>query len=660
LINKISEDFPAQNVFKNRRSEMKIFPIKYSTNILTIQKLFTNNYPLKGGVMKKLFFALSLFFMAAGIIAQPTSFKYQTVVRDSEGEIVAVQQVSFQLKILQGSASGLVVYTETHSTTTNQFGLANLDIGGGTVVSGDFATIDWGADDYFLEISFDITGGTNYLLAGTSQLMAVPYALYAENSGSSSAWQASGNNIYFNEGNVGIGTDSPGSKLDVHGATRFTVRLNSESKLKVGNLYSSDDTLALVSMGNAEISIDDNDNSIGKTFRVVHNGDEELMRVQEDGRVGIGTNNPERLLHLVGGDARIESPEWCDLTIRTTQPGTDAFLALRVATDGAYPNDNYWGFYNDASDANKLSVLYNGTNKFTIANDGKVGVGTTNPTKLLQVEGDALFTNSSDCFVTVQTIAGSNSGIYLRKGLVGTHWGIINQSGDLEFNKYYSGVESKRMVLTPTGNLGIGVENPDSKLQVNGKIKASEMGIVSAGDATLSIERFTDSHGGIKFFETGDTQAQWMFPFFRGWESDNLIIRDEKHYKDVMTFEYGTGRVGIGTSNPTHTLSVNGTIRSKEVIVNTGWSDFVFEDDYKLMPLNELEKFIEENNHLPEIPSAKEVEENGVSLGNMDSKLLQKIEELTLYILKQQKDLDDLVAKNREIEKRLKALLKAK
>jgi len=95
-----------------------------------------------------------------------------------------------------------------------------------------------------------------------------------------------------------------------------------------------------------------------------------------------------------------------------------------------------------------------------------------------------------------------------------------------------------------------------------------------------------------------------------------------------------SGNVGIGTTNPTEKLSVNGNIKCKQVEVSlTGWSDFVFDEDYQLMPLAELENFIQENNHLPGIPSADEVMANGNNLGEMDAILLQKIEELTLYII---------------------------
>lgn len=97
---------------------------------------------------------------------------------------------------------------------------------------------------------------------------------------------------------------------------------------------------------------------------------------------------------------------------------------------------------------------------------------------------------------------------------------------------------------------------------------------------------------------------------------------------------YAAGNVGIGTNfSNNYRLAVNGVIRAKEVIVESGWSDFVFEDDYYLPTLQEVEKYIEENGHLKDIPSAAEVQENGVGLAEISTKLLQKIEELTLYLI---------------------------
>lgn len=103
------------------------------------------------------------------------------------------------------------------------------------------------------------------------------------------------------------------------------------------------------------------------------------------------------------------------------------------------------------------------------------------------------------------------------------------------------------------------------------------------------------------------------------------------------------GNVGIGLSNPTEKLEVNGTIHAKEVRVDlTGWPDYVFEKGYKLPSLKEVEKHIKENGHLENIPAAEEVEKEGIKLGEMNAKLLQKIEELTLYILQQDKRIKEL------------------
>jgi hypothetical protein len=103
------------------------------------------------------------------------------------------------------------------------------------------------------------------------------------------------------------------------------------------------------------------------------------------------------------------------------------------------------------------------------------------------------------------------------------------------------------------------------------------------------------------------------------------------------------GKLGIGTVNPgSWKLAVNGSIRAKEIKVETGWSDFVFYADYKLPTLKEVEKHIKEKGHLKDIPSAKEVEKNGILLGEMNSKLLQKIEELTLYIIEMNKRMSSM------------------
>ena len=129
-----------------------------------------------------------------------------------------------------------------------------------------------------------------------------------------------------------------------------------------------------------------------------------------------------------------------------------------------------------------------------------------------------------------------------------------------------------------------------------------------------------------------------------------------------VVFVDNVGNVGIGTMNPgIYKLAVNGTIKTREVIVEiTGWSDFVFKEDYALMPLDQLEKYIKSNKRLPQIPSAKDVAAKGIKVGSMQSKLLQKIEELTLYMIKLEKKTEEFEKENEMLKKRLKVLEKGK
>ncbi|WP_341900691.1 hypothetical protein [Fluviicola taffensis] len=134
--------------------------------------------------MKKLYFLVGALLLAGATFAQaPQKMTYQAVVRNSSNNLVVSSPIGMRVSILQGSATGTSVYVETHTATTNSNGLATVKIGGGTVVSGTFSTIDWSTGTYFVKTETDITGGTNYTIAGTSELLSVPYALYAENAG---------------------------------------------------------------------------------------------------------------------------------------------------------------------------------------------------------------------------------------------------------------------------------------------------------------------------------------------------------------------------------------------------------------------------------------------------------------------------------------------
>ena len=134
--------------------------------------------------MKRTITICATLFITAGVWSQsPEKMSYQAVIRNSSDALVTNQSVGVQISILQGSTSGTEVYVETQTPTANANGLVSIEIGAGTVVSGDFSAIDWANDSYFIKTETDPTGGTSYSITGTSQLLSVPYALHAKTAG---------------------------------------------------------------------------------------------------------------------------------------------------------------------------------------------------------------------------------------------------------------------------------------------------------------------------------------------------------------------------------------------------------------------------------------------------------------------------------------------
>jgi len=130
--------------------------------------------------MKKITLALLLLSSFTALFAQaPQKMNYQSVIRKTDGALLVNTSIGIKTSILLGSPTGTASYVETQTTTTNTNGLATIEIGGGTPVTGTFSGINWGAGSHFVKTEIDPAGGTNYTISGTSQLLSVPYALYA-------------------------------------------------------------------------------------------------------------------------------------------------------------------------------------------------------------------------------------------------------------------------------------------------------------------------------------------------------------------------------------------------------------------------------------------------------------------------------------------------
>jgi len=132
--------------------------------------------------MKKIYSILAGLLLTASVFAQaPQKISYQAVIRNSSNTLITSAPIGMQISVLQGSAGGTAVYVETQTPSTNANGLASVEIGGGTVVSGNFSTINWANGPYFIKTETDPTGGTVYTITGTNELMSVPYALFSAN-----------------------------------------------------------------------------------------------------------------------------------------------------------------------------------------------------------------------------------------------------------------------------------------------------------------------------------------------------------------------------------------------------------------------------------------------------------------------------------------------
>ncbi len=146
----------------------------------------------------KTYFYLTICFtmLRALLFAQtPNLFQYQAVVRDASGTALVNQPVNFQVSIISGSITGTVEYIETHTASTNAFGIVTLTIGNGIPVTGTFVSVNWGSASHYIKVEADPTGGTSYLDMGTTQLLSVPYALYAETAGNAGQTYSAGNGI---------------------------------------------------------------------------------------------------------------------------------------------------------------------------------------------------------------------------------------------------------------------------------------------------------------------------------------------------------------------------------------------------------------------------------------------------------------------------------
>jgi len=271
-------------------------------------------------------------------------------------------------------------------------------------------------------------------------------------------------------------------------------------------------------------------------------------------------------------------------------------------------------------------------------NEGFVGIGTDNPqTKLHIFSGDNPSCGTQlriEYLSTLQPNGCPGSSI----------WDLNAQGGGrLTFQNYST--SNSVMTLTKDGNVGIGTTSPNAKLHVhNGNI------LITGDNSSLLFgdgETGTWGNWGVEYLPENYGPEQDNNGGLNFWQPSGNVGGPVENYRLFISDD---GNVGIGTGTPDAKLTVNGKI--KVIGGDVGGGDYVFEEDYKLKTLNEIENYIKSNKHLPDVPSAEEMKKNGLDLGDMVIILLKKIEENTLYIIKQNKEIEKLKKENQILNKK--------
>ena len=390
------------------------------------------------------------------------------------------------------------------------------------------------------------------------------------------------------------------------------------------------------------------------------------------GNVGIGTTNPESILHVSG-----------NVTISPTGNNYNEGIRIRPASNGhsslvlgavpgisgtgvgqwtlsRYPssyNNQFAIHYNDVGVGNGLAHFNITASGNVLVNNGSLGIGTSNPfagqlhinrSNSTGLGGDLWITNSGiNAVGSYSRLAFSPDATMDQLPNAGIENIMTNTStytSDLAFKIWDGSGYNEKLRIISSGNVGVGTSSPANKLEIKdnstgqsiriapdqstigANILGYELNMMATVPSAYGSWSAVGGHIRLGGSSRGDDFRSGIAFLSNGIERARILEN---------------GNFGIGTTNPQAKLAVNGDIFSKKVkVMQTGWPDYVFEPSYKLLSLKEVEAFIQQYKHLPDVPTAKEVEKNGLDIGENQATLLQKIEELTLYAIEQDKKIE--------------------
>ncbi|MEM7573181.1 MAG: tail fiber domain-containing protein [Bacteroidota bacterium] len=381
-----------------------------------------------------------LLLTAGGLFAQaPSGFKFQGVARDNDNEPIASENIALRLSLRQGGASGPQIYFERHVVTTTDLGVFDLIVGQGQGLSGNFSTIDWANNDYWLQVEIDPNGGSSYTNMGSSQLLSVPYALYASESGSGGGSPTDElQNLVYNP--------SSGA-LAITDGNVVTIPLNTDNQ----QLNLSGTTLSLQNGGSVSLA-------------GLAGGDSPWQQSGNDvyynqGQAAIGTTNPSAQLH-VRNNSTILNPQ-----LKLEEIGND-FARLEFTNTTA---NSFWhiaGLPASSATSARLNFFYSpsggtGFDRLTLTGDGRFGInGTPSARVEIYQEGQNVGlglrfddgTANQDWDVTHGFSLRFHYGGSLR-GFINANTGAYTQSSDARLKTNISGlynVLEKIVELRPT------------------------------------------------------------------------------------------------------------------------------------------------------------------------------------------------------------------